>query len=465
MTRSTAQRLRLLAFAVGLSAAAGALYSAVQTPGTIPFAVRVIVGIVIGAAISSCIMSFALFVAERLLEHGGRRLPLGVAILVRTLAYGVVILAALLIVPWLIIGQSPSPLRPGIVSDVLFSVAATFVVVALTSVIQLIGPNVLGSLLSGRYHRPREEQRIVVFLDLVGSTAIAEAIGNVRFHALLAETFTRLARVVTDHGGEVHRYVGDALIATWPIGTAEDNARPILCLFACRDALETLRAELQGRHGHTPGFRASLHLGPLVVGEIGGFKREISLLGEAMNTAARIEQVCRDTGHALLASRSLVDAATMPAGVVAASIGFHQLRGKVEAVEVMASSGARKCAMTSLGALGAGDDLRRVDEAQRDQQPDQRRHHVDHRHRVDRLHGAHAGGEHRVVERDHQRLAGRAGGRGRSARTSRSCAPAPAAAPRGCRAAAAAAARGGRAGTCRRRTRAPRPRSWGRSAR
>ena len=55
--------------------------------------------------------------------------------------------------------------------------------------------------------------------------------------------------------------------------------------------------------------------------------------------------------------------------------------------------------------LGAGDDLGRVDEAQRDEQPDERRHHVDHRHGVDRLHGTHAGGEDRIIERDDQGLA------------------------------------------------------------
>jgi adenylate cyclase len=230
----------------------------------------------------------------------------------------------------------PSPFRPGIVTDLVFSIAATFLFVSLTSIAQLIGPNVLGSLLTGRYYRPREEQRIVLFLDLVGSTGIAEDIGNVRFHALLSETFTRLSRVVTDFGGEVHRYVGDALIATWPLGTPEDNARPIRCLFACQDALDAARSDLLRRHGHVPGFRASIHSGPLVAGEIGGFKREIALLGEAMNTAARLEQAARATGHALLASKPLLDRTLLPAGIVAISIGSHLLRGKSERLELFA---------------------------------------------------------------------------------------------------------------------------------
>lgn len=159
----------------------------------------------------------------------------------------------------------------------------------------------------------------MLFLDLVGSTGIAERIGNARFHAMLSETFTRLSRVVTDHGGEVYRYVGDAMIATWPLGAPEENANAIRCLLACREALETAAPHFSARHGEVPAFRAGLHAGPLVAGEIGGFKREIALLGDTMNTAARIEQACRTTGHDLLASKPLLEQSALPADIVATS--------------------------------------------------------------------------------------------------------------------------------------------------
>jgi adenylate cyclase len=320
------------------AAAAGSIYAIIHAPPSFSWIVEIATGATIGAVISSCIIGFELFGVGvgRLLERGGRRLPLVGAMLLRTIVYGVVIMAALLIVPWVYSGDQPSLLRPGIVADVVFSVIATFVFVSLTSIVQLIGPNVLGSLLTGRYYHPREEQRIVVFLDLVGSTGIAEDIGNVRFHALLAAIFTLLSRIVTDFGGEVYRYVGDALIATWPLGTPQENARPIRCLFASRDALEAARRDFLRRHEHLPGFRAAIHSGPLVAGEIGGFKREIALLGDAMNTAARLEQACRTTGHAVLASKPLLERTEIPAGIVASSIGAHRLRGKSERLELFA---------------------------------------------------------------------------------------------------------------------------------
>ena len=197
---------------VATSAAAGSFYAVIQAPPDLSWIVEherlmravsrtprsmgmaIATGATIGGLISSCIIGFELFGEARWFERGGRRLPLAAAMLLRTIVYGVVIMAALLLVPWVYSGEQPSLYRPGIVGDVVFSIAATFVFVSLTSIVQLIGPNVLGSLLTGRYYHPREEQRIVVFLDLVGSTGIAEAIGNVRFHALLSETFTRLSR-------------------------------------------------------------------------------------------------------------------------------------------------------------------------------------------------------------------------------------------------------------------------------
>jgi adenylate cyclase len=314
----------------------GGLYSLVRASPESSLVMSVATGATIGAVISTCVIGFELFGAARLLERGGRRLPLIAALLVRMLLYGLAILASLLIVPWLYLGQDLTLLRPGFLGDIFFSLAATFVFVSLVSVAQLIGLGTLGNLVIARYYRPREEQRIVLFLDMVGSPDIAERIGDVRFYAMLSDAFTRLSRIVTDFGGDVHRYVGDAMIATWPLGRPKENARPVRCLFACRQALAAAAGEFRDRHGHVPAFRAGMHAGPVVAGEIGGFKREIALIGDTMNTAARVEQACRASGHTFLASRTYLDRAATPTDVVATSLGTHRLRGKSEDLELFA---------------------------------------------------------------------------------------------------------------------------------
>jgi hypothetical protein len=129
-----------LALLVVASAAAGGLYSVIRAPPDVNWVVQVATGATIGGMISSCIIGFELFGAGQLLERGGRRLPLVAAVLLRTVVYGVVIMAALLIFPWVYSGNEPSPFRPGIVGDIVFSIAATFLFVSLMSVTQLIGP-------------------------------------------------------------------------------------------------------------------------------------------------------------------------------------------------------------------------------------------------------------------------------------------------------------------------------------
>ena len=63
--------------------------------------------------------------------------------------------------------MNPARFGQALSGPIAFSIAATFLFVSLMSVTQLIGPGVLGSLLTGRYYYPREEERIVLFLDLV----------------------------------------------------------------------------------------------------------------------------------------------------------------------------------------------------------------------------------------------------------------------------------------------------------
>lgn len=183
---------------------------------------------------------------------------------------------------------------------------------------------------------PREEQRMVLIIDLVGSTGIAERLGSVRCYAFLSDVFARLSRVIASHGGEVHRTVGDALIATWPLGDPLENARAIQSVFAGRRALAEDTCGLLRRHGVAPAFRAALHAGPLVVAGFGGLGHEPDLVGDALNSAARIEEACRAAGEEALVSQSVLEHVALPDDIVATSLGRHALRGKSQPLELFA---------------------------------------------------------------------------------------------------------------------------------
>jgi adenylate cyclase len=137
--------------------------------------------------------------------------------------------------------------------------------------------------------------------------------------------------------GEIHKYVGDELIVTWTLAAGITEAR---CIRACFDALRLLAARAasyERKFGMHANFRAALHCGPVVMGEVGSVKMEIALLGDTMNTTARLQQACRDTGCRVLASAPLIARiATLPPGIAKRSLGPVRLRGKEAGLELYA---------------------------------------------------------------------------------------------------------------------------------
>jgi adenylate cyclase len=171
-------------------------------------------------------------------------------------------------------------------------------------------------------------------------------LGEVRFLVFLNRFIADVSEAIVSQRGEIHKYVGDELIVTWKIAAGLKEAR---CVRGCFDALERLEqktGEYERDFGTRANFRAALHCGPVVVGELGAVKQEIALIGDTMNTAARLQQACRDTGHRVLASAALIDRIeTLPSDIVARALGPLPLRGKASALEVYALEAERRVMM------------------------------------------------------------------------------------------------------------------------
>jgi adenylate cyclase len=258
-----------------------------------------------------------------------RRRPFAVVVLFRTLLYVLFIVIGLLLAA--LATGVPASQATTILSATTISFA--FVIAFGFNIIwqlsRMLGPSVLASFVTGRYHRPRLEDRVFLFMDLVGSTNAAEHLGPVRFHELLNRITFDIAESVVDYHGEIHRYVGDEIIVTW---LASDGLRDAACVraaFAMLQAVDRRGDRYQQDFGLRPRLHVALHVGPVVVGEMGDLHREIVFLGDTVNTTARIEAASRETGHDVLASRSLVDRlGSMPTELSAESIGELSLRGK-----------------------------------------------------------------------------------------------------------------------------------------
>ena len=220
---------------------------------------------------------------------------------------------------------------------VIFSVVLSLGFNLLFGVNDLLGQGVLFDFVAGRYRRPRVEDRVLLFIDMESSTVIAERLGEAGFLDFLNRFVADVTEPIVAHRGAIHKYVGDEIIVTWPLAVGLRDGH---CVRACFDALEELDKRANGYirdFGHRANFRAALHCGPVVIGELGTIKMEIAFLGDTMNTAARLQQACRDTGQRVLASAALVNRlAAMPPGVARRSIGRLRLRGKENEIELYA---------------------------------------------------------------------------------------------------------------------------------
>ncbi len=207
----------------------------------------------------------------------------------------------------------------------------------LMAVRRMLGVRYLWAMTLGRYRRPTEEERIVAFMDLKGSTPLAERLGPARYHDFLNDVFFDVADAITESGGEVYQYVGDEIVVTWTARRGIKRADCVAFVFAVEDALAARRETFLADYGAEPRLRGALHIGPLMVGEIGDLKRQIVMIGDTMNTAARIEGACRKFGRDYIASVDLMRrVGELPTGVKAESLGLVPLAGKVSELELFA---------------------------------------------------------------------------------------------------------------------------------
>jgi len=170
----------------------------------------------------------------------------------------------------------------------------------------LLGSGNLAKFLRGAFYHPREESRIFMFLDLQGSTSIAEKLGHVQYSSFIQECFNDLG-VVVEFGAEIYQYVGDEAVLTWDFPTGLEKGNMLRAFYRFKDQLQHRKGFYEAAFGIIPVFKAGVHGGLVTVTEIGKYKREIAYHGDAINTAARIQAKCNEIGHDFLISGQLMN--------------------------------------------------------------------------------------------------------------------------------------------------------------
>ncbi len=190
------------------------------------------------------------------------------------------------------------------------------------------GHGVLWDLIKGKYHKAREEERIFMFLDLKSSTATAEKLGNRLYHSFLRDYFSDITNAIIFNKGQVYQYVGDEVVITWKLQEGIDDQHCLKCYFDIKWSIERKREKYEEKYGMIPEFKAGIHTGKVIAGEIGIIKRDITYSGDVLNTAARIQSKCNEFDVPILVSQDVLNLFQKNIPYSAKEIGDIELRGK-----------------------------------------------------------------------------------------------------------------------------------------
>ena len=357
MKPATKRLLTLFAKRVRVMAVLGAVFGAavgatVLQPPLLGGALSALAGGIYGAMLIGLIAGAEMFLPRTGLGQVLERSPLLVTLGIKAIVYSAVVFVVVgnrlgLRLASIVIGmgiggdaalalerQVRATLPLGQLVAVSFMVVVVFLV--LLQLNHLIGDRTMRAIIFGRYHRPRAEERFFLFVDVVGSTAIAERLGPAAVHEFLNRVFQLASDPVDDHAGEVYQYVGDEMVITWTVPEGRVAARPLACLFAIEDALKQAGQDFERDFGAVPRLRAALHAGPVTTGEVGGSRRAIVFHGDVMNTASRIENATRELQRPFLVSEDALSRLDGKDAYTLVDLGPQQLRGRAAPVRVYA---------------------------------------------------------------------------------------------------------------------------------
>jgi adenylate cyclase len=338
-TRRDHRDWRIILWVSLVSAAVSAYFGYVIAPPGFAWWTGGLIGVANSVAIATPILLFEL----RSLRPGAlrrlRRLPLAVYFLIRILFYFVVIVGGLILVRLLIAQADPhlvGAVGTTFRSSIVFAVAMSVIGNLAIEMGGLLGFGTLKNLLTGRYVQPKREQKTFLLIDMKDSTGVAERLGPIRFHELLNEFFRDVADAALECEAEIHKYVGDEAILTWPGDGALADGECLACPFVARDFIAAHGDRYRKRFGVAPEFRAALHCGEIVAGEIGDVRREIAYVGDTLNVAARLLDAAKTLGHDVLVSADLLERANLPPGIRAEPLPTLTVRGRAAPLGIAA---------------------------------------------------------------------------------------------------------------------------------
>jgi PAS domain S-box-containing protein len=195
--------------------------------------------------------------------------------------------------------------------------------------------------------RVRRQRIAIMFIDIVGFTAISEMLAPERVVALVRSFYRRMSKAIFAHGGSIEKFAGDALMALFGVPEPGrcDATSALSAALGMMDELDRWNAKRirSGREPIEAGI--SVHFGTAVLGDIG--TREsmtFTAIGDSVNTASRMQALCRELKRRLVVSQPLVDRVRREscgddtALAYLCYAGGHGLRGRRQKIQVWTES-------------------------------------------------------------------------------------------------------------------------------
>jgi adenylate cyclase len=209
----------------------------------------------------------------------------------------------------------------------------SFISILILEISDKYGPGGLRNLIRGRYHKPRKENRIFLFLDINDSTTIAEKIGHEKYFNMLHDFFADITEPIIANWGHIYQYVGDEVVLCWK-NTNKNKQR---CLRFIQQAVEAIKKK-EGyyikEYGVAPSFKAGVHAGHVTAGYIGVIKKELVFSGDTLNTTARIRSKCHELKHTFILSIDFLHDFEVPERFIVNEIGEMEFKGRKEKSKV-----------------------------------------------------------------------------------------------------------------------------------
>ena len=221
-------------------------------------------------------------------------------------------------------------------SEIIYWGIACMLALFILQINEKFGQGVLTNFLLGRYHRPKEDERIFMFMDLKSSTTYAEKLGHIKYSQLIQDCFFDLTEIVLSYEAKIYQYVGDEVVLSWDVEKGIHHQNCLKTFFAYDNLLQSKSTYYKNRYGMVPEFKAGLNLGAVTVAEVGEIKKELAYHGDVLNTAARIQGTCNKYQKKLLVSEQIKTHFEKQLLFGFEFLGNVLLKGKGESVNIYA---------------------------------------------------------------------------------------------------------------------------------